>query len=363
MCYADGTEPRRTRQIFREPDRTAMTYASALSALSKLGDLNRPDYEPQALEEWWRNSALTEYETLELLPRLQLEHLRSLTWRLLARSAAMIALDVSRPAPPYCQQLAARDQQVRHLLDFDGLVDLFVDASRSAPDDAPQYERSPRQGGAAGERLRAFAMQEVVRTPETAEAVHPRHGLAAPVLMASAPLDGPGSAVGAWQECRERLRLDVEAKLVAMAWLCQVGRKLRAFPDIKNPRKARHAAHGILASASQALLVLQEGRAGMVVPYWRAPLRLRADPPEMPRLLAHAAYLVARIRVEKKSVNEEEVLDHLKEVVTIVERALAAAGPAPLGRGWLTQQELEGALQALRLGGGHASICRHFCSY
>jgi len=83
----------------------------------------------------------------------------------------------------------------------------------------------------------------------------------------------------------------------------------------------------------------------------------------MPRLLAHAAYLVARIRVEKKSVNEEEVLDHLKEVVTIVERALAAAGPAPLGRGWLTQQELEGALQALRLGGGHASICRHFCSY
>jgi hypothetical protein len=401
-----------------------MTYANALSALSKIGDPKRPDYEPKALEEWWLNSALAEYQTLGLLPTPQLEHLRSLTWRLVARSAAMIAwaegalyahelpafvraaaligstaraeasdesdadwnilladerlrpapatwpdplgmtlcaLDANRSTPPYCQQLSLRDRQVRHYLNFDGLIDAFVDASRWQPEDAPQYQRSPRgPDGVAGERLRAFAARELLRTPSAPEAAHPRHGLAAPVLTASAPLDGPESSVDAWRDCRERLRLDVEAKLIALAWLCQVGRKLRTFPEIKNPRKARHAAHGILASASQALLVLQEGRTDLLVPYWRTPLCLQSGSPEMPRLLAHAAYLVARARVEKELASRD-IMDHLEQVVTIVERALTVVGPPPLGRGWLTQQELDGALQALRLGGDRASVCRDFC--
>jgi hypothetical protein len=55
-----------------------MTYANALSALSKIGDPKRPDYEPKALEEWWLNSALAEYQTLGLLPTPQL--VGQLTW-------------------------------------------------------------------------------------------------------------------------------------------------------------------------------------------------------------------------------------------------------------------------------------------
>src|SRR5262245_43047053 len=83
--------PGRKRLVFKEPHGIPMTYADALSALSLLGDPDRPEYEPQSLERWWRSSALAEYEKLGLLPRLQLEHLRSLTWQLVAHSAAMIA--------------------------------------------------------------------------------------------------------------------------------------------------------------------------------------------------------------------------------------------------------------------------------
>jgi hypothetical protein len=252
-------------------------------------------------------------------------------------------LDHALAVPAYCLQLADRDRDLRLRVQFDALIRALEEFSRQSPGQRAYSPKPLRDDGAAGERLRAFAERELYRPwPD-----YPRTGLAAPVLAASAPLDGPGSDPTSWQVFRDRLRQNVEPKLLALAWICQVGEKLHRLAHGTSSADAvqRHAMHGLLASTSQCLLVLQDGLNGYIVPYWRAPLCLSSYPEEVPRLLAQAAILVARSRVEIGIPPPTGAV--LELVASLVERALASAGPA--GNGWLTQPELEGVLRAFRL--------------
>ena len=382
---------------------SADPFPETLSVLAGIGDPQRPENaSPEDLGEWWLSNALAEYESRGLLSPANLAEFRIWTWQLVRGSATMVASaqkalashqvpdlirgaavigsiaraeatdesDVDwnmllddlalRQAQPsnamprliantslaYCVELGARDLLMRDLVDFDGLIASLVASSGGVY--RPLPHRTER--GAAGERLRAFAERELNRPfPD-----FPRTGLAAPVLAASYGLSWTDAESVAWDTLRISLRRRVIPEVLALAWISLTGVKLHRLAGMTGTdRTARHAAHGLLSAVSQALLVLQDGRTEVIVPYWRAPLLLSGFPPEIPILLTVAAYQVVSCRVNREPPGP----DVLERVVDITDRALEVAKT----RHWLSEENVEQARQVLRFGETGSVLPSLFC--
>lgn len=383
-----------------------MPYEDALIRLARLGDPQMPpNISADTVESWWHSSALAGYAEPpfdSVLDPTDLSAFRKATWYLLDRSArlteageqaldehltppcikaaalvgsiargeashesdadwnvllddrqfgttGLAPLNPSSAGTSYCRQLAWRDKpRVRDVFQFDQLIG---NLSRRG------YTPKPSDSGTARERLRGFVERELFRPfPD-----YPRTGMATPVLTASVCVNTTGDGPQSWADCRNRVRLAIEPKQACLALICQLGEKLHRLSRLGSSRAAaRHAAHGIMTSVTQSLLILQHGRMDVVAPYWQAPLLLRSE--NGPCLsdqilceLAVNAYLVARCRAERKPPAE----DLVEQVASSMESALDEAGPG--GFGWLTQAELDAARQALRRGEAENSPCRYFC--
>ncbi|HEY3081768.1 MAG TPA: hypothetical protein VGM69_17895 [Chloroflexota bacterium] len=314
--------------------------------LARLGGLEIEGGSTEEVARTWKASALNTYA--DILSPSALDDFRDATWELISRSATLVlraaralaahalpdyvsataligsaaraeAADESdadwnfllrddapgrdvpvvahdRGVAAYCRDLATRDRTLRRELDFDGLIQRLA---------ATGYRPKPAgEGQAAGERARFFAAPELA--PEFPG--YARTGVALPVLTASFPLSTPTSSPERWDELQTRAAVAVESGRVppgryaaALAALCRAAEALSRLRDsrLDSSSYARHAAHAAMAGMTTALLALQDGPAGALVPYWYAPARLRALSDDVRETLVIAGYAVARSRVRR----------------------------------------------------------------